>query len=139
MFDENMHMEKYLLQEDLVLSGIEVKTFPNDIKETFDKLYDALGEERPYYGASWFDENGSIKYYAAAADLTSEEQKQFDCERLVIQKGEYHTVTITDWMNKLDSIKEAFQDLMKYSRPDRNNPCIEWYKSDDEMVCMVRA
>lgn len=132
-------MEKYHLLKDLTLYGIEVKTFPNRVKDTFDLLYNALGEERLYYGVSWFDDDGKIKYYAAVADLTTDEQKQFDCEVIVIKEGEYQTVTITNWMSRTDSIKDVFHELMKDRCPDKHNPCVEWYKSDNEMVCMVKS
>ena len=132
-------MEKYTLLKDLVLYSLEVKAFPNGVKDTFDILYNALGEERSYYGISWMDEDNSIKYYAAVADLTSEEQKQFAYETLIINAGEYLTVTILNWMSKTDSVKDVFHDLVKDRRPNRQSPCIEWYKSDDEMICMVKS
>lgn len=132
-------MEKYHLPADLILYAIEVKTFPNHVKDTFDMLYSALGEERPYYGVSWFDDKATIKYFAAVAELTPDEQKQFDYETITIQKGEYVSVTVMDWMSKTDSIKDVFHNLIRGRTPDKHSPCIEWYKSDDEMICMVRS
>jgi len=132
-------MEKYLLPKDIVLFGTEVKTFPFGIKKVFDVLYERFGNTRAYYGLSWFSEDDKIIYYAMAPEAFDGEGNQPGFETLIIPKGEYRIETIHDWMGKTDSIKEVFHGLMGESRPDKMNPAIEWYKSDDEMVCMVKA
>ena len=73
-----------------------------------------------------------------APELSPDEHKKYDYETLVLRKGVYSTVTILNWLSKTDSIKDVFHELMKDSSPDKQNPCVEWYKSDDEMMCMVR-
>ena len=67
------------------------------------------------------------------------EADKYQYEKLLISKGEYHTETIYNWLSKVDSIKDIFNRLMPDNRPDKNHPCIEWYKSDDEMLCMVKV
>jgi hypothetical protein len=132
-------VEKYFQDADLILFGIEVKSFPDGIKETFDTLFNVLGNGRSFYGVSWFDESGRIIYYAMALEIFADENKIYKYETLILQKGEYLTITVFDWLSKTSSIKDVFHELMKDSRPDKNYPCIEWYKSDNEMVCMVNA
>jgi hypothetical protein len=131
-------MEIFYQPEDLTVFGVQVKTFPNGITEAFEMLVKRFGKERSYFGISWMDENQRVIYYAMVSELVKGEGNKYHYEKLVIHKGEYHTETINDWMSKLDSIKDVFHGLMSDSMPDKNHPCVEWYKSDDEMLCMIR-
>ncbi|MBY0537114.1 MAG: hypothetical protein K2P88_14785 [Chitinophagaceae bacterium] len=132
-------MEHYSLPTDLNLIGFEVKTFPNGIGDSFDILYNTFGQERSYYGISWFDENETIKYYAMTTELPADNQLAENYQKLEIQKGNYRTITVFNWLSKTNSIKDVFHELLKDARPNQNSPCIEWYKSDTEMVCMVKV
>jgi predicted transcriptional regulator YdeE len=123
----------------ITLIGIHVKSFPNGIKEAFDLLMHSFGIERAYYGVSWMDDNDQVQYYAMAEETIPGEASQPDFEKLTIEKGDYHVEVIHNWMSKTDSIKEVFHKMTKAIRPDKNHPCIEWYKSDEEMFCMVKA
>jgi hypothetical protein len=67
------------------------------------------------------------------------ETNKYHYENLIITKGDYRTETIYNWSSKLDSIKEVFHGLMPDNRPDKNLPCTEYYKSVDEMLCMIKA
>ena len=132
-------MELYKQTDDIPLIGIEVKTFPQGVKEAYDSLIETLGAERSYYGLSWMDERNNVIYYAMAREGFPGEGKLHGYESFVIPKGDYKTEAIHDWLSKTDSIKSIFQNLMGNNNADRNHPCIEWYKSDNEMLCMVRA
>ena len=131
-------MKLYIQQEDITLYGIHVKTFPHGIKESFDILMDRYGETQSYYGISWVAENGSIQYYSCVAVADFDETNTGDLERLIIPKGTYNTSTILDWMSKTESVKDVFHELMGDFCPDKERACIEWYKSDEEMLCMIR-
>ena len=132
-------MEIYYQTEDLTVFGVQVKTFPDGIKEAFDGLMSSFGNNRSYYGISWLDENDSVQYYAMAPETFKGEANKYQYEKLTITKGGYYTETIYNWLSKLDSIKETIHGLMPNNRPDKNNPCVEWYKSEDEMLCMIKA
>lgn len=131
-------MEIYTQQDDLILFGTQVKTFPVGIMEAFDSLMKVVGNERAYYGISWFDEDGNIIYYAMAPEMIAGEAKQYHYETLTLLKGNYLTETVEDWRSKTDSIKDVFQRLMADVRPNKKNLCIEWYQSDNKMLCMVK-
>jgi hypothetical protein len=131
-------MKLYKQTEDIKVIGVQVKTFPNGIKEAFDNLMKTFGSDRDYYGVSWMDESDNVKYYAMAREVFPEEGKQKNYEFLTVEKGEYQTKTIHNWLSKTDSIKDVFHNLMGNNKPDKNHPCIEWYKSDEEMLCMVK-
>ena len=96
-----------------------------------------LGDGHAFYGISWMD-GDTVVYYAMAEEAFPGEGDRYEYESLTIEKGVYRTETIYDWMGKTDSIKDVFLDLTVNITPDKNHPCVEWYKSDEEMVCMVR-
>lgn len=116
----------------------DVPNFPMGIKDAFDELYDKF-EGRDYYGISHMDADCRIIYKAAAAELTPGEGEKNGYKTFTISKGEYLAEPITDWMSKMDNIKEVFGQLMADPRFDNTHDCVEWYKSDEEMLCLVKC
>ena len=133
-------MEKYTLPNDLKTFGIQVKTFPTGIKEAFDELVKTVpkGDLRPFYGISECTKDG-IVYIAAALETFEGEGEKYGYQTYTIEKGEYLSVTVFDWLKKTDSIKNVFEEMFKDERSDRSKPCVEIYKNDDEMVCIVKT
>ena len=132
-------MELYKQTDALAMIGVHVHNFPEGISAAFGSLMNTLGSDRDYYGVSWLDENDTIIYYAMAREAFPDEGKRHNYELLTIEKGDYQTETVHNWMSKTDCIKDVFHNLMANSKPDKNHPCIEWYKSDEEMLCMVKV
>lgn len=132
-------MKLYEQTEEVSLIGIHVTTFPNGIKEAFDDLMKVFGNSQPYYGVSWMDTNNNVQYYAMTKERIPKDGKQYTYEHLILPKGYYETETVQDWLSKTHCIKDIFQSLMKNDTPSKNRPCIEWYQSDKEMVCMIKA
>ncbi len=133
-------MKKITLPHDLKVFGVHVQTFPNGIGEAFDALMRRIpnGENRSYYGISDMAEDGRIVYYAAAEEMSEGEAEKYNCDIYIVKKGEYLSVTVNNWRAKTDTIKDVFEAMMNDHRIDKNNPCIEWYKNNDEMLCMVK-
>ena len=134
-------MEKYKITEDIKTFGVRVKTFPTGIGEAFDKLSKELekGMSRPWYGISWMDDKGNVIYYANSAELFPGEADKYTYETLVIEKGDYYSDGVKNWRSNLECIKDVFHDMMESGKTDSRKPCIEWYKSDDEMLCLIKA
>jgi len=134
-------MEIFNLTTGLKVFGKQVKTFPNGIKETFDELIAMVpdGMQRSHFGLSYMTPDGKSIYYAASQEKQDGEAEKLNCERFIIEKGEYLTVTIKDWMKKTDSIKNVFGEMMTDCRVDKTKWAVEWYKTDDEMMCMLRT
>ncbi len=132
-------METYNLENDLSLFGVEVKNFPDGIGDAFDKLVNMITTEfnRSYYGISKMSDHG-FTYIAAAEEKHENEAKKYNCVQYNIEKGEYLTVTLKDWRKQTDSIKAIFQEMCKNPQLDKTKPCIEWYKNDEEMLCMIK-
>lgn len=133
-------MEKYKLDSDLKVFGKQVITFPLGIKEAFDHLMAIVPDanRRSYYGLSRLDDQGGVLYYAAVQESHKGEAQLYGMECYTIPEGKYSAVTITNWMQKTDCIKDVFHELMQGECADLTTLCVEWYKSDAEMMCMMK-
>lgn len=134
-------MEIYNLPDDIKVFGMQVKSFPAGIGEAFEALVKIISEgfNRSFFGISHMTEKGEIIYVAAAEESFEGEAEKYNCHRYLIEKGEYLVEVVRDWRKKTDCIKDVFHDMMQDSRFDNTKPCIEWYKNDDEMLCMLKA
>lgn len=132
-------MELINVKDDLHLFGIQVTTFPMGIKEAFDKIIAMVpdGMQRVHYGISYM-EGDKVIYHAACEEKYEGEADTLNCKKYTVDKGEYIAITITGWMKKIESIGEAFHQMMKDPRVDFTKPCVEWYKTDEEMMCMMK-
>jgi predicted transcriptional regulator YdeE len=134
-------MEIYNLPNDIKAFGFQVTNFPEGIGEAFETLIKTIpgGFDRPYYGISFMDQNGKMIYNVAAQEKYEGEAEKYNYKGFVIERGEYVTITLRDWRKKTDCIKDLFHEIMGDSRVDKTKPAIEWYKNDDEMMCMVKT
>jgi len=134
-------METYNLKNDLKVFGKEVRTFPLGVAEAFHDLLTMIpdGSHRAYYGLSHIDEMGKIIYKAAAEENYAGEAEKYNCKRYLIEKGEYLSVTITNWRDNTECIKDVFHDMMEDDRADKTKDVVEWYKTETEMLCLVKA
>lgn len=133
-------MEKYILKEDMRVMCVGAKSFPDGIMDAFITLEKILPDisGRIFYGISYLNEHGDIIYKAAVAESFDGEAEKHGCEQFIITKGEYMTETILNWREEIESIGAAFETLLTTPQLDCNFPCVEWYKSDKEVLCMVR-
>jgi predicted transcriptional regulator YdeE len=134
-------MELFELKNDVRAFGFQVKSFPQGIGEAFDTLIAMVSEglNRSYYGISWMDDQGQPMYIAAVEEKNEGEAEKNKCERYIIEKGKYSVVTLMDWRQKTETIKDIFHQMMDQPHIDHTKPCIEWYKNDDEMLCMLKV
>ena len=132
-------MEKYTLKEDVKVYCTAAKSFPDGIQEAFITLEKLLSKEgRTFYGVSYKSTDGLLIYKAAVSETFDGEAGKYGFESFTISKGEYLTETIIDWRKKIENIGLTFQTLLADPRVDRTSPCVEWYKSDKEVMCMVK-
>ena len=133
-------MEKYKLERDVKIMCLPVPAFPNGIQEAFNELWQRLPRinHRNFYGISYMNEASEIIYKSAAEEMKDGEAEKYGYEPFTIIKGEYLTETINNWKNQLPSLGETFMEMVKDLRMDRAFPCVEWYKTDEEMWCMIR-
>jgi hypothetical protein len=132
-------MEKYTLAKDLYMLCVRATHFPEGISEAFQKLKqtDALIAKRVLYGISHGSDNG-IMYWAAAEEAFKGEAYTFGLEQYTIKKGVYEIENLTHVKGKEELIGKAFDKLLRHPKLDPLGECIEHYKSENEVVCMVR-
>lgn len=132
-------MEMFRVDKEINVFGFEVKTFPKGIGEAFDALVSKIpgGFSRDYYGIG-FQDGMRIIYLATALELEYGEAEKYQCNRYTIEKGDYAVQVVWDWRKKTDSIKGVFDNMFSSANGTLEGPCIEWYKDNNEMLCMVR-
>lgn len=132
-------MNTYTLDKDINAICVTAKSFPDDITGAFDRLKALLPDanNRTLYGISR-PENGKI-VYRAAAEGTLDEAKKSGIDSFTIKAGKYITETIHDWQAHMEQITSTFQALLDQPNIDPIGACVEWYKNDKELVCMVRV
>jgi hypothetical protein len=132
-------METYVIEEDIKAFGKVVAQFPSGIGKAFEDLVKLVpgGFTRSFFGISEM-KNGVMQYSAVAEELSDGEAETYQCSEFVIAKGVYLTTMLKDWQTKTERIKDIFHEMMKDNRVDKSKPCIEWYKNEREMLCMVR-
>lgn len=135
-------MEIYNLANNIHVFEFEVKSFPLGISEAFNELISKTGDSvgaRSYFGIIKTNKEGKTVYYAAAEEKETGEAEKFNYDEDTIEGGEYLIVKINDWRTKTGSIKDVFHEIFQDSRVDKEMPCVEWYKNENEMLCMVRT
>ena len=129
----------YQIEKPFTVFGRKVTTFPDGIGEAFTTLSNDVsnGPTRDYYGISYC-ENNEIQYFVTTGEIYSGEAQRLNGEVFKIEAGNYLAVTLKEWQTKTDSIKTIFHDMMQDDRIDLGKPCIEWYKTDDEMIFLIK-
>ena len=132
-------LEIITIESDIEVYFVEAKSFPDNILEAHQTLHAMVpfSNERKYFGLSR-PENGTIVYKAAAEVLASDEEQEIDCQSMIINKGKYRCITVSDYMNDIDGIGRAFKELISFEDIDSNGYCVEWYINDNDVKCMVR-
>ncbi|MXV50931.1 hypothetical protein GS399_08085 [Pedobacter sp. HMF7647] len=84
-------MNTFILTENLLAFGFQVKNFPEGIDDAFKSLIKKVdgGFTRSFYGISSITQTGEIVYLAAAQELRTGEAEELDCEKIAIAAGSY--------------------------------------------------
>ncbi len=133
-------MEKYILENDIVVFCITATSFPDGVMAVHEKLDEMVpfSIQRKYFGLSRPNEKGVIVYKSAATELGKGELAKLDMEELVIKKGNYISILVPDFKNNLSKIGEAFQQLIAQPDIDPQGWCVECILKNEMMRCMVR-
>jgi len=133
-------METFVIKKNIEAFGFQVKTFPKGIGEAFDSLIEMVPEglNRSYYGISYMTPDNKPVYIAAVEEKNKGEAERNKCERVTIEQGKYLAVSVKDWRKKTDTIRDVFHEMMNEKNIDHSKPCVEWYKNDNEMLCMLK-
>jgi predicted transcriptional regulator YdeE len=133
-------MKSVYLKNEIRVFGRQVNAFPLGIGDAFDSIAKKLpgGFDRSFYGIATMDDNGT-KYIAAAEERYPGEAASFGYEVFIIEPGYYATRELKGWREKTASIKDVFEEMMHENNDlDLTRPCVEWYKDDETMLCMIK-
>lgn len=141
VLSKKVKKEIYTIQQNLKVFGARVKTFPVGIQQAYDSLVKMVpgGLKRSYYGISYLTPDARVIYFATVMEKFKGEAEKYNYRRYIIEKGEYITVSINDWMSKTDCIKDVFHEIMQDKRIDKRKQVVEWYRNEEEMLCMVKT
>jgi predicted transcriptional regulator YdeE len=133
-------MEKYELVKDIMVMYVPAQSFPEGILPAFEKLETKLPSinGRIFFGISWADKNGKIMYKAAAEEKYSGESKNYELDTFTIKKGTYVSELIKDYKKDLSLVGHTFQQLLMHPELDSRGYCLEWYKGNDDVLCLVK-
>jgi hypothetical protein len=130
-------MELITVANPIEVVGLNVETFPEGIGKTFEVLLNHFDTHRSYYGISYC-KNGVIHYMAAAEKKAGDNVHLAEARNYLIEKGKYLSEAVWDWRKNISDIKDVFHSLMQDVRVKSDSTCIEWYKDDKVMWCMIR-
>lgn len=73
-----------------------------------------------------------------AEELEEGEAESLGCKTMALKSGRYVSILLHDYYKDLESIGNAFQELLKHPDIDPHGYCVEWYLSEKDVRCMVR-
>lgn len=128
------------IDSDIILITVRAASFPQGIQEAFNELKRRLpaGDERMPYGISKPEKDGTIVYRAGVETSDSAEASVRNLEKVVLKKGKYVSETVTEWQNKIHTLSDLFEGMLRHPDLDPFTPCIEIYRNRTELNCMVR-
>jgi hypothetical protein len=133
-------METLIVEADIKVLCVTAKSFPDGIKEAFDKLHACVPQNRRgrLFGISRPNGKGEIIYKAAMEELYEGDAQKYECELCVIKSGKYIYLDRTDYEKDSEGIGKAFQVLVSHPNIDPSGYCLEWYMNERDVRCMVR-
>lgn len=134
-------MEISTLDHDIKVLYVTAAAFPEGVPDAHARLHKLVpfSEDRNYFGLSRPENNGPIVYRAAAEEKSLGEAEKYHCETLILKKGKYICLTVTDFRKDPRSMDRAFRELLAVQNLDPEGYCVEWYANDKEEVkCMIR-
>ena len=134
-------MKKIILNTNINVFYVKATSFPEGISEATNKLHNLFPftKQRRIFGLSRPEKNNGIVYRAAAEELSEGEAERLGCDTLVIPKGRYVAIAVSDFRKDITSIDRTFQKLLREPNLDPQGYCVEWYATDkEEVTCMIR-
>lgn len=133
-------METITLNNDVKVYYIQAKTFPDGVKEAHQKLHAMYPPSagRSYYGISYPEKGGSLRYLAAVHFENKHESEIPNLGWFVIKQGKYVGEVIKDFMSDIPAIGRTFDKLLKYPHIDPEGYCVEEYFNNTDVRCLVK-
>ncbi|PQJ11690.1 transcriptional regulator [Flavipsychrobacter stenotrophus] len=134
-------METIAIDNDILVAYIQASSFPERVMAVHEQLhlhFPGTDKNRKFYGLSRPENDGAISYKAAVEVRDEAEAQLQGLQTLIIQRGNYVSVTIQNFMQDIGSIGSAFQHLLMQPGIDPNGYCVEVYLNEKDVQCIVR-
>ena len=133
-------MQTIKIENDIKVFYVTANAYPDGIMDAHKKLHSIVpfSYQRKYFGVSRPENNSGIVYKAATEETFLGEAEKYNCETMVLSKGNYLSIILTDYRKNLPSIGNAFQKILSQPNIDPQGFCIEWYINENEVNCMVK-
>ena len=133
-------MQTIKIENDIKVFYVTANAYPDGIMDAHKKLHSIVpfSYQRKYFGVSRPENNSGIVYKAATEEIFLGEAEKYNCETMVLSKGNYLSIILTDYRKNLPSIGNAFQKILSQPNIDPQGFCIEWYINENEVNCMVK-
>lgn len=134
-------IKEYIIDKDIELIYELATDFGQDIAQTFVRLAEKVGhsgEKRDCYGFISKTASG-MQYHGAFTQLNPNEGHDKSIPTFIIPKGKYYSILIENWNQKILEIGPTFDQILKSGLVDRTSPCIEFYQTEKDLVCMVKS
>lgn len=133
-------METISIEKDIKVFYVSAKSFPDGIMEAHRNLHSIVpfSNDRKYFGLSRPENNSGIVYRAATEEIQEGEAEKYNCESLIIKKGNYISKVISNYRENFQNIGVAFHQLLANPDIDPQGYCVEWYLNENDVNCMVR-
>ena len=134
-------METVRIENDICVFYITAESFPAGVLDAHNNLHALVpfSKKRKYFGISRPESNGDIVYRAGTEETHANEGSEYNCDTLILKKGNYIALTVADFRDDPQRIGKAFQILLTHPDLDPQGYCVEWYKNDrEEVKCMIR-
>ena len=134
-------MEIYKLDSPIIIITEKASDFGKGIGEAFVRLAEKLdnkGQKRDSYGIVLKEEDG-MNYYAAYTELYKGEAIEKSLPSFTISSGNYFSIQVREWNKNILHIGPTFDQILKSGKVDTSSPCIEFYKTEEELICIVKA
>lgn len=133
-------MNIFTSDHDISVMYVTAASFPEGVLAAHRQLHSLIPftTDRRYFGLSRPEKGTDIVYRAAAEELESGEAAKLHLETIVLKKGRYVSLDISDYMTDVTAIGRAFNELLSQPGLDPQGYCVEWYVSNKDVKCMIR-
>jgi hypothetical protein len=134
-------IEEFIVERDIELIYEVATDFGQDIAQSYVRLAEKTGhsgEKRDCYGLVLKTGKG-MEYRGAFTQLCSNEGLEKQIPVFTIPSGKYYSILIENWNQKLLEIGPTFDQILQSGKVDTMSPCIEYYRTESELICMVKA
>lgn len=134
-------IEKWEQTHDVILMVEQAHDFGKGIGEAYLRLAEKIhkpNQKRDCYGII-VNDGEAMQYNAGFTEIYEGEASENSISTMQISKGVYYAIRVSDWNQNLLQIGPTFDQLLKSGRVDTSAPCIEFYRTEQELICMVKA